>query len=175
MSDEPEALFRSKHGISSPRLEELTARLNLIRPYMHKCREATADYEQKPLYVVCQNAIRPWVQGFDRGDVHVKGMIDMQLDELKAAYKHPDVDPATGERESALTAMKWVMDKYPNEVTLEVLTHHKDDLVYVLEMDPEGEEAEFMTEWEAVLFMKLHPMAACRAVHEHLRAIRAMI
>lgn len=171
----PPPTFKSRHADVSPELARMEEKFVPMAKIMKECRKLTADPEEKPVYVLCQRLVRPLMDGVDkRNDKHVKGMIELQLDELIKAYENPDTNAETGERETSLHAMRWVLDKYPNEVSLEVLTHHKLDLARRLGLEEHEEEFKFLGRFHSRLFNLLHPLASIRSVADHIHGMNGV-
>jgi hypothetical protein len=115
--------FRSKHAKVSPALVKGVKKFEQVRPFLRRMRK-DEGWALKPVYTIVRGVSHRLLNG---GKL-TPGLIRMQIADITRAYTDPDRNPVTMELETRTMAMGYAIDKYPNEVTLETLDNHIDDL-----------------------------------------------
>ena len=143
--------FVSKHAYVSPRLAKTIKRFQRLVPFLRRAR-ADPEWDTKPLHVVAVDAAHRAVHGHGKR----MGLAMMLYKDMEEAFNDPDTDPWTQQTESRTMAMGYAMDKYPNAVTLEMLSTYMDQLA--TENGMTVDDVKFLRRFHMTLAKKLNPV-----------------
>lgn len=143
--------FLSKHAYVSPKLAKHIKRFQRLVPFLHRAR-ADPEWNTKPLHVVAVDAAHRAVHGHSKRI----GLAMALYKDIEEAFNDPDTDPWTRETESQTMAMSFAIDKYPNEVTLETLSKHLDQLA--VENGMSVEDVKFLRRFQMTVAKTVNPV-----------------
>ena len=143
--------FLSKHAYVSPKLAKLVKRFQRLAPFLQRA-SGDPEWKTKPLHVVAVDAAHRAVHGHGKRI----GLAMMLYKDMEEAFNDPDTDPWTRETESPAMAMGYAMDKYPNEVTLETLTQHLDQLA--VENGMSVDDVKFLRRFQMTIAKTVNPV-----------------